>query len=291
MKLGAVFPQTEIGIDPIAIKDYAQAVEEMGFDYLLTYEHILGAKRESYPEQSFIYTHKDMFHEPFTLFSYLSAFTTTLEFVPGVLVLTQRNTPLVAKQAVQVSLFSHGRLRLGVGVGWNKVEIDALGFDPGSRGKRIDEQIRLLKALWESPLIQFEGDFHRIHDLGLNPLPPHPIPVWVGGMADVVLKRAAELGDGWMPASAASADPEPYVEKLRAYMEDYDRDPDDFGIDMTFRIGKQDQDTWHDYVERRQKLGMTHMRVYTMKMGNKTVDDHLKVLAEFMAFAKDYQTD
>ena len=162
MKFGAVFPQTEIGTDPAALRDYAQGVEELGFDYLLTYEHILGAERAAYPDQPFIYDHQDQFHEPMVLFAYLAAHTQNLQFATGILVLPQRDVRLLAKQATQLAMLSKGRFRLGVGAGWNRAEAESLGSDFSTRGKRMDEQLELLGRLFREPLVDFEGRFHQV---------------------------------------------------------------------------------------------------------------------------------
>ncbi len=206
MKFGVVFPQTEIGDDPVAIKDYAQAAEGLGYDYLMTYEHVLGANPERPGWEDWRpYTHQHAFHEPFVLFGYLAALTEKLEMVTAVLVLPQRQTPLVAKQAAQVDVLTNGRLRLGVGVGWNDVEYAGMGADFHTRGGRIEEQIKLLRDLWTKPLVKHEGEFETIDDMGINPLPvQRPIPIWVGGEADVVLRRMARIADGWFPQGTSA---------------------------------------------------------------------------------------
>ncbi len=216
MKLGAVFPQTEIGTDPVAIRDYVQAVEDLGYDYLLTYEHILGADPAAYADgRRFTYTYRDMFHEPFVLFGYLAALTRRLEFVTGILILPQRNTALVAKQAVEVDILTAGRLRLGVGVGWNQAEMEGVGYDFGTRGRRIEEQIVVLRELWTKPLVTFTGRYHTIRSLGINPLPvQRPIPLWFGGSAGPVLRRMARFGDGWIPSGLTPEQGQPLVEQL-----------------------------------------------------------------------------
>ncbi|HEX9921222.1 MAG TPA: LLM class F420-dependent oxidoreductase, partial [Anaerolineae bacterium] len=195
MKLGVVFPQTEIGHDPAMIKDYVQTAEGLGYAYLLAYDHVLGANPDRPGGWQGPYTYRDSFHEPLVLYGYLAGLTQTIEFVSGILILPQRQTVLVAKQAAQVDLLSGGCLRLGVGIGWNAVEFEALGQDFHTRGKRIEEQVTLLRELWTKPLVTFEGAGHTISAAGLNPLPvQRPIPIWFGGMADVVLRRTARLG-------------------------------------------------------------------------------------------------
>ena len=200
MKLGVVFPQTEIEHSPAAIRDYAQAAEDLGYDYLLAYEHVLGANPERPGGWRGPYTHLHSFFEPFVLFSYLAGLTHRLQFTTGILILPQRQTVLVAKQAATLDALSGGRLRLGIGIGWNAIEYEALGEDFHTRGRRIEEQVELLRLLWTEPLVSFQGREHILSDAGIKPLPvQRPIPIWFGGSSDPVLRRMARLGDGWMP--------------------------------------------------------------------------------------------
>ena len=201
MKYGVVFPQTEYGNDPQAIKDYAQTAEGLGYDYLLVYDHVLGAHPDRLPGLTGPYTNAHPFHEPMVLFGFLAAVTTNLELVTGILILPQRQTALVAKQTAAVDVLSGGRLRLGIGIGWNYVEYDALGKNFRTRGRQVEEQIEVLRKLWTQPLVTHRTDDHNIDNAGILPLPvQRPIPIWFGGVAEPVLKRAARLGDGWMPA-------------------------------------------------------------------------------------------
>ena len=197
MRYGAIFPQTEIGIDPIAIRDYAQAVEDLGYDYLLAYDHVLGADPEG-RGGTWPYTYMSNFHEPLALFSYLAGLTERIELVSGVVILPQRQTALVAKQAAVVDILTGGRLILGVGSGWNYLEYESLGQDFHTRGRRLEEQVGLLRRLWSEPLVEFEGDFDRIPAVGINPRPGRQIPIWMGGTAPVVLDRIGRIGDGWV---------------------------------------------------------------------------------------------
>ncbi|MYE45627.1 MAG: LLM class F420-dependent oxidoreductase [Chloroflexi bacterium] len=199
MQLGVVLPEREIGSDPGAVRDYARAAEELGYDFLVTADHVLGADRERYPDLLGPYGHGAPIHEPLVLFGFLAAVTTRLRLITNVLILPQRQTVLVAKQAAEIDLLSGGRLTLGVGNGWNHVEYEALGQDFRTRGRRIEEQVRLLRRLWEQPLVAFEGRFDRVRDAGINPRPERPIPIWMGGMAGRVLERIGRLADGWSP--------------------------------------------------------------------------------------------
>jgi len=207
VKIGLVFPQTEIGADPSVIREYAQAAEHLGFSHLLAFDHVLGAApADREPELWGPYTHVHPFHEPLTLFAFIAGFTKTIGLATGVLVLPQRQTALVAKQAAQVAILSGGRLRLGVGVGWNHVEYQALKADFGNRGRRQEEQVRLLRELWTSEVVDFTGDWHRIDRAGIAPLPPLEIPIWFGGLSSAARSRAARLGDGFMFAKVNLAE-------------------------------------------------------------------------------------
>ena len=268
MKLGVVFPQTEIGSDPSVIRDYAQTAEGLGYSHLLAYDHVLGASTKNRPDWTRPYSDEDQFHEPLVLFGYLAGVTQTLELVTGVLVLPQRQTALVAKQAAEVDILSGGRLRLGVGVGWNYVEFEALGESFHTRGKRIEEQITLLRTLWTESVIDFQGSWHRIPEAGINPLPvQRPIPVWIGGEIDVALRRAATIGDGWMPQRRPDDQARQEVEKLRQFATEAGRDPASIGIEARLTLRREDPTTWRQYLEGWRDLGATHISVNTMGMG------------------------
>ncbi|HIC49335.1 MAG TPA: LLM class F420-dependent oxidoreductase, partial [Dehalococcoidia bacterium] len=232
MRIGAVFPQTESGTDPGAIKAYSQAVESLGFDHILAFDHVIGANAESRPAWSGAYRHTDSFYEPLVLFGHIAAMTEKIELVTGIIILPQRQTVLVAKQAATVSLLSGGRLRMGIGIGWNPVEYEALDQDFSTRGKRSEEQIDLLRSLWQNELITYEGKSHKVTDAGINPLPPGgSIPIWFGGTADIVLKRVARLGDGWMPVGKPDESRQLMIEKLTGYLSGEGRDIGDIGIE------------------------------------------------------------
>ncbi len=216
LKIGLVYPQTEYGNDPLAIRDYAQTAEGLGFTHILAYDHILGANPERPGGWQGPYTYRHPFHEPLALFSYMAALTQTIEFTTGIIILPQRQTAVFAKQAATLDVLSGGRLRLGIGLGWNAVEYTALNEDFHTRGKRIEEQVEVLRLLWTQPLVSFKGRWHDIPDAGLNPLPlQRPIPLWFGGNADAVLQRTARLGDGWMPMYRSAAEARPGAGEAR----------------------------------------------------------------------------
>ena len=283
MKYGVVFPQPEYGNDPQAIKDYAQAAEGLGYDYLLVYDHVLGAHPDRQPRLTGPYTDADPFHEPMVLFGFLAAVTAKLELVTGILILPQRQTALVAKQTAAVDVLSGGRLRLGIGIGWNYVEYDALGKNFRSRGRQVEEQIEVLRKLWTQPLVTHQTDDHNIDNAGILPLPvQRPIPIWFGGIAEPVLKRAARLGDGWMPAGRLPDDEmRGHVERLKGYLSDAGRDPQSFGIDPWISILDLSQDVWRQRVEAWRGLGATHVAIDTMRAGFKTPKEHMDAIRAF----------
>lgn len=285
MRIGAVFPQTEIGSDPGVIREYITAVEEMGFDHLVIYDHVVGASVENRPDWRGPYTSETQFHEPFVLFGYLAALTTRLELVTGVIILPQRQTVLVAKQAAEVDVLSGGRMRLGVGVGWNEVEYEALNEDFHTRGRRLEEQVAALRALWTQPVVTFTGKWHTINEAGLNPLPvQRPIPIWFGGAADVAMKRIARIGDGWMPQMPPNERARELVEGLRADIRAAGRAEAAVGIEARLGLGQiRDETGWDDFARGWRELGATHLDLNTMGAGFSDIGQHLDALRKAKA--------
>jgi probable F420-dependent oxidoreductase len=289
MKLGVVFPQTEIGADPGAVRDYAQATETLGYNHLLAYDHVLGANAASRPgwhdmrgTGRTMYNHTDMFYEPFALFSYLAGVTQRLELMTGIIILPQRQTVLVAKQAATLDVLSGSRLRLGIGIGWNPVEYEALDMNFHNRGRRSEEQIEVLRALWTQELVTYKGRWHTITDAGLNPMPvQRPIPIWLGGREDRVLQRIARLGDGWLPTFRPDDAGQSFVEKMRAYAKEAGRDPSSIGIESRVTIANRSPEAWRAEVVAWQALGATHVGVNTMNAGLSSPDAHIEALRRF----------
>src|SRR5512137_1456663 len=241
MKIGVVFPQTEIGNDPAAMRDYAQAAEALGFTHLLAYDHVLGANPDRPGGWTGPYTYLTPFHEVFVLFSYLAGLTQRLELVTGILILPQRQTALVAKQAASLDVLSGGRLRLGVGLGWNEVEYTGLNENFHNRGKRIEEQVLVLRRLWNEPLVDFKGKWHTIPDAGLNPLPvQRPIPIWFGGQSEPALRRMARLADGWLTNYRTVEAAQPGLELLDRCLSEAGRSRAGFGLEarLSYGVGK-----------------------------------------------------
>jgi probable F420-dependent oxidoreductase len=284
MQIGVVFPQTEIGADAAAVRDYVQAAEDLGFAHVLTFDHVLGAEARRYPGWNGPYSHLDMFHEPFVLFGYLAALTRRLELVTGVIILGQRQTALVAKQAAEVDVLAGGRLRLGVGIGWNHVEYEALGTNFHDRGRRSEEQIAVLRALWTQEVVNFKGRWHQITAAGLNPLPvQRPIPIWLGGRAEAVVRRVGRLADGWFPQFPPDQAGEETLNRMRGYARQAGRDPATIGIEARINFAEGNPDRWVQESEAWQKLGATHLSVNTMRAGLRSPDDHIKAIRQFKA--------
>jgi probable F420-dependent oxidoreductase len=279
MRIGAVFPQTEIGNDPSAIRHWAEVVEEMGYRHVLAFDHVVGAGTETRPDWTGPYTADSPFHEVFVLFGYLAAVTRSVELVTGILILPQRRTALVAKQAAAVDVLSGGRLRLGIGVGWNPVEYEVLGESFQDRGIRSEEQIQVLQALWSETAITFSGRWHHIENAGINPLPVRRrIPVWIGGSAEATLRRVGRLGDGWLPQRRPDETARGMVERIREYAREAGRAPEDIGFEARLNLSQVGEDGWRDYVSGWRDIGATHLCVNTMGVGLTAVDDHVAAL-------------
>jgi probable F420-dependent oxidoreductase len=287
MHYGVVFPQTEFGNDPSAIRDYAQAAEALGYDYLLVYDHILGAHPQREPKLTGPYTDQHPFHEPMVLFGFLAGVTRSLQLTTGILILPQRQTALVAKQAAEVDVLSGGRLRLGIGLGWNHVEYEALGENFKNRGRRVEEQVEVLRRLWTEPLVDFRGDFHVIDNAGLNPMPvQRPIPLWFGGSAEPALRRAARLADGWMPAGRKpDDDTKRLLAQLEKFLEEAGRDRKMFGIDPWISLANTPKEEWRKRVDAWQALGATHIGVDTMRAGFSSPQAHIDAIRSFRDIA------
>ena len=282
MKYGVVLPQLDIGEDPGGLREYAQAAEDLGYDYILAYDHVIGADTSTRPDWRGPYTHESLFHEPMVMFGFLAGITQRVELVTGILILPQRQTVLVAKQAAEVDVLSGGRLRLGIGIGWNEVEYEALNENFHDRGKRSEEQVEVLRELWSKPVVNYDGRWHQINGAGLKPLPvQRPIPIWFGGgRTDAVLRRIARLGDGWLPQARPDAEGEALVEKFRTFVAESGREPSEVGLDA--RVSVSDgMNTAVDNAAKWDNLGAAYVGVNTMKAGFTSLDQHIGALREF----------
>ncbi len=286
MKLGVVFPQTEIGSDPGAIREFAQVAEELGYSQILAYDHVLGADTTNRPDWKGGYTIHSAFHEPFVLFGYLAGITKEITLATGVIILPQRQTALVAKQAAEVDVLSNGRLRMGIGLGWNQVEYQALGQDFHTRGRRVSEQVEVLRAFWTQESVTFEGEWHTIIGAGINPMPvQRPIPIWMGGNADAVLRRIATISDGWIAPIKPDADGRKRVEEMYTLAGEAGRDSSAIGIEGRTEIKNATEDDWATAVAAWHDLGATHLDVSTMGAGFETPEEHIEAIRKFKSVA------
>jgi probable F420-dependent oxidoreductase len=275
MNIGAIYPQIEFSHDPSAIREYVQTAEALGYKYIMAYDHVVGVNPDRPGGWKGTYDYQDPFMEPFLLFSYMTAFTTRLGFATGVIILPQRETVLVAKQAATLDVLCGGRLRLGVATGWNEPEYVAQGKDFHTRGKRIAEQVEVMRLLWSNKLVTFDGEDHHLPDVGINPLPiQRPIPIWMGGYDDRALKRIARLADGWIssrPAESAS----PMVEKLLGMVEEAGRSRSDFGIEGRINFVSDNPETWNTDRAAWESMGATYLSINTMGAGFDTPQKHM----------------
>lgn len=295
LKIGTVFPTCEIGDDPFAVRDFAQAAEELGYSHIITYDHVLGAEHaDRDPVLLGPYTEKDAFHEPMVLFGYLAALTQKIRLVSGVLILPQRQTALVAKQAVQLSVLSRGRFTLGVGTGWNWVEYESLNEEYASRGKRMDEQVELLRRFFDEPIVEFEGLYHKVTRAGLLPRPAGRIPIWFGGFSPPAIRRAARCGDGFLFGSAS----QPMQDLCASLVDGLEKTGrrEGFEIDTVLHYS-EGEERWRALAQAWHDLGATHFSMRAMDTGThlmgekpagfKTVADHIEGLQRFIEVVGD----
>jgi probable F420-dependent oxidoreductase len=289
MRIGVVFPQTEIGADVDVVRGYAQRVEQMGYSHVLAYDHVLGADPEVHKGWNGPYNVHTTFHEPFVLFGYLAA-VIDLELVTGIIILPQRQTALVAKQAAEVDLLTRGNFRLGVGLGWNAVEYEALGTTFTNRGRRIEEQVDLMRRLWTEQTVTYDGKYEHVTGAGLAPRPvQQPIPIWFGAQSELAYQRVGRLADGWFP----QIPPGPRLDHAREVVEraarEAGRDPSTLGMEGRVSWGDGGVDQIVDHIGRWRDAGATHVAVNTMNAGLPSVDDHLAALqasADALALAR-----
>ena len=319
MKLGLVFPHIEIPDDPVVIRDYVQAAEAAGFDYLLSYDHVLGVNAAERPEWEpplFVqdrsarspngtddaqpvqatprapYDHESRFQEPLVLHAFLAGVTSTIELATGVVILPQRQTVLVAKQAANIANLSGGRLRLGVGIGWNDAEYEGLGADFKTRGRRIEEQMSYLRRLWSEETLTFTGEFHQIKGAGINPRPKQPIPLWVGGLSDIAMRRAARLGDGWQPVFSGKKKAAAWAAQFREELEAVGRDLAKVGLETVIECGTQigglvqTPEQAAENAGACREAGFSHCCISTIRMGHASMDEHLEFATRWLQMVR-----
>jgi probable F420-dependent oxidoreductase len=283
MQLSAFFPTRDIGTDPAKIRDWAHAAEDLGYAYIEVPDHVFGATaRNGWTPR---YNEKDPFHETFVTLGFLAAVTARIRLSSGVLIAPQRQTGVIAKQAAEADLLSGGRLRLGIGVGWNHVEYESLGIDWKTRGARQAEQVEVLRRLWSEDLVSFSGRFHNLNEVSIVPPPmQRPIPIWFGGLSDAVVTRAARLGDGWMPIIEPDAQAEEKLGALRDQLRSFGRDPAKFGIEGWLRMHDADPQRWAAAADGWRRLGADIVMLYPMYRIPK-FDDQIETLRRFKEVA------
>ncbi len=291
MRFGISFPHSEIGADPGVIREFVQAAEEAGYDYINVLDHVLGARIPSGPDWSRFYTRDRLFHEPLVLMGFIAGVTQRIELATAIIILPQRQTALAAKQAAEVDVLSGGRLRFGVGLGWNAVEFEALGQNFRDRGRRIEEQIEVLRTLWTRETVDFDGKWHRITDAGINPLPvQRPIPIWFGAFADPAIRRAARLGDGWFlnPRLPPGDEAKRQIALFRDAARTAGRDPDTLPLDATVHASEGPEEGWRERVRQWRDLGISHVTLRLMDCGLPSVAAHLDAMRRFRRSVADF---
>ena len=288
MRLGVIFPQNEIGPRKEDVRSFVEAVEALGYKHLAIYDHVLGADISDRPNWRGPYTSETEFHEVLVLFGYCAAITRSLELVTSILILPQRQTALVAKQAAEIDLLSGGRLRLGVGLGWNEVEYESLGENFHNRGRRIEEQIEVLRKLWTEPVVTFHGQWHHIEAAGIQPLPvQRPIPIWMGAASEPAIRRAARLSDGWFPQFGADERGQQEVDRFRTFVREAGRDPDSVPIEARIHYADGDAQRWKRELEIWKKRDAKYVSVVTMKAGLDSPEQQISGIGRFMDAARE----
>ncbi len=297
MQIGASLPIGDIGTGPSVIRDYGQAVEGLGFDYIITGDHVMGANpAKPKPEGVRVGTNEQAVHDPFVVLSFLAGCTAKLGFTTGIVIMPQRQTVLVAKQAAGLDRLCDGRFRLGVGVGWNEIEYEGLNENFHNRGRRSEEQVEVMRALWAQPNVKFKGRYHDIDDSGINPRPASGrIPIWFGGHAEAILRRVARIGDGWMPLAYGPGEKAlAKIELLRSFTKDAGRDPSEVGVEAWISLGAGSPDDWRSAFTFWKNAGVSHITAHTTYSGGRhkriqgrAVSDHVTAVQSFIEAVKD----
>lgn len=284
MKIGCVFPHSEIGDDMSMVKDFFQTAEDLGYDHVLCIDHVLCNKEAKGAPWAHYYTIKKTFHEPLTLFAYASALTSRITFASAVMVLPQRQAPLVAKQAAEVDILSGGRLRLGCGIGWSPEEYDGLGANFKTRARLFEEQIDVMRKLWTEETINYRGNFHQIEDMGINPKPiQQPIPIFIGAFADKAIERAVRLGDGYSlnPRSEPDDETRRILGRISQWQAEYDRDPATYSMNATLHHWSRGEAAWEADLKSWEELGMSHVSFRTIDSDLPNPQAHIDELVNF----------
>jgi probable F420-dependent oxidoreductase len=281
MQIGVVLPQTEIGADIEGVRAYAQAVQDLGYEHLVAADHVLGADPSGHPGWNRPYVNTSVIHEPMVLFGYIAGVAPKLGLMPSVIILPQRQAVLVAKQAAELDVMTKGNFRLGVGIGWNPVEFEGLGMNFKDRARRFEEQVDLMRKLWTSESLNYQGAFHTVTSAAICPLPHQkPIPIWVGASAEAAVKRACRLADGFIPLAPLGGSWEATIETIHGWLREAGRDPATFGIEARLNASSGTPDEWRATVEQWRRLGATHLSVGTSGGGLSGPDAHIQRLRE-----------
>ncbi len=282
MRFGVVFPQIEFAMNPEDVKRYAQSAEAAGLDFIEAYDHVIGVNPDRPGGWHGPYTYQSSFLEPFVMYAFMGAVTSKVELATNIIILPQRQTVLAAKQAATLDVLTNGRVRLGVGLGWNDVEYLALNEDFHNRGRRIEEQVEVMRALWSKELVTFDGKWHQIPDAGLKPLPvQRPIPVWFGGRAEAAIKRIARIADGWMTNFRSPEEARPFFQELKDALRESGRDPSQFPIEARLPYGEGKAEVWHKLVQQWREMGVSYFSVLTMGFGFKSPAEHIDANRRF----------
>jgi probable F420-dependent oxidoreductase len=282
VQLGAVFSHGEVGGDLASIRDWAQAAQDLGYDFVVVSDHVVGADAAAHPELPRVFPLDIPLHEPLTLFAFLAGAAPRLGFLSSVVILPQRQTVLVAKQAAEVDWLSGGKLRLGVGIGWNPVEFTALGLEFRNRARRFEEQLTVMRRLWTEPQVTFAGRYHTLEAVGINPLPvQRPIPLWIGASAEAAVKRACAIGDGYLPLSPLPGGWQATIERVHGWLREAGRDPASFGIEGRLNAATGTPDDWAQAVAMWRGFGASHLSVGVQGLGG--VDAQVRRLREIVA--------
>jgi len=284
MQLGAVFSNSEVGGSVSTIRDWAQGLQDLGYDFAVVADHVVGADPAAYPDLPRVFPIDTRLHEPLTLFAFLAGAAPKLGYLSSVVILPQRQTALVAKQAAEVDVLSGGNLRLGVGIGWNPVEFTALGANFQTRARRFEEQIAVLRHLWTERTVTLQGRYHDLKAVGINPLPvQRPIPVWIGASAEAAVRRACAIGDGYLPLAPLEGGWQATIDKIHAWLQEAGRDPSTFGIEGRLNAATGSPDEWARTIDMWRRFGASHLSVSTQGLGG--VDAQLQRLREVRQMA------
>jgi probable F420-dependent oxidoreductase len=279
VQIGAVLSQGEVATDVVMLRDYAQAVEGLGYDFLVTADHVVGSTPEAHPELERVYAIDSMLHEPLAMFAYLAGIAPKLGLLTSVVILPQRQAVLAAKQAAEVDVLTGGKFRFGVGIGWNPVEFEALGMEFRNRARRFEEQLEVMRRLWTERTVTFDGRYHKLSAAGINPRPvQQPIPIWIGAAAEPAVRRACQIADGYLPLRPLEGGWDATMEKVHGWLREAGRDPASFGVEGRLDASKGGPDEWRQTVELWKRHGASHLSVGTGGVGGP--DAHVKRLRE-----------